>query len=223
MAIYIMVHGGWSGGWYFQESARLMRTAGHEVYTPTLTGIGERVHLGHAGVDLNTHIQDIVNVLVYEDLHNVLLVGYSYGGMVITGVAEVVPERIGQLIYLDAFVPGNGESMADLLPEFVQYFEEVANAVGDGWQIPHDPPHPRKTPHPLKTLKQPVVVTNPSAAQLPRTYVLFTQNSFPFAPLFAHTAARAQAEGWRYRELAVDHTAPEDAPCAVADLLLDLT
>jgi pimeloyl-ACP methyl ester carboxylesterase len=140
MATYVIVHGGWSGGWYFQESARLMRAAGHEVYTPTLTGIGERVHLGHADIDLNTHIQDITNVLVYEDLHNVLLVGYSYGGMVITGVAEAVPERIGQLI----------------------------------------------------------------------------------APLFANTAARVQAEGWRYRELAVDHTAPEDDPHAVADLLLDL-
>jgi pimeloyl-ACP methyl ester carboxylesterase len=222
MATYVIVHGGWAGGWYFGEIARFMRAAGHEVYTPTLTGIGERVHLGHAGIDLNTHIQDIVNVLVYEDLHNVLLAGYSYGGMVITGVAEAVPERIGQLIYLDAFVPKNGESMADMLPDLVSYMDEVANAVGDGWQIPHDPPHPRKTPHPLKTVKQPVVVTNPSAAELPRTYVLFTQNSFPFAPLFANTAARAQAEGWRYRELAVDHTAPESDPRALADLLLEL-
>jgi pimeloyl-ACP methyl ester carboxylesterase len=103
MATYVIVHGGWAGGWYFGETARFMRAAGHEVYTPTLTGIGERVHLGHADIDLNTHIQDIVNVLVYEDLHNVLLVGYSYGGMVITGVAEAVTENLR----LSAFIRGH--------------------------------------------------------------------------------------------------------------------
>jgi hypothetical protein len=142
--------------------------------------------------------------------------------MVITGVAERVPERIAQLIYLDALVPENGQSAIDLMPGSASTLEEVAQAVGDGWQIPHDPPQPRKTPHPLKTLTQPVVLKNPTAAGLPRTYVLFSQNSFPFAPMLAETAAKAQAQGWRYWELAVDHTAPETHPKELATLLLEL-
>jgi pimeloyl-ACP methyl ester carboxylesterase len=105
MSTYVIVHGGWAGGWYFQGSERLMYAPGQEVYRPTLTGIGERMHLASPDVNLDTHIQDVVNVLVYEDLWDVLLVGYSYGDMVISGVAEVVPECIVQLIYLDALVP----------------------------------------------------------------------------------------------------------------------
>src|SRR5689334_24528018 len=116
MATIVIVHGGWSGGWYFTPVARLLRSAGHEVYTPTLTGIGERVHLATRETGLSTHVQDVVNVLDFEDLHEVVLVGYSYGGMVITGVANRVPHRIKQLIYLDAFVPRNGESVADFMP-----------------------------------------------------------------------------------------------------------
>ncbi|MCE7979794.1 MAG: alpha/beta fold hydrolase [Caldilinea sp. CFX5] len=222
MKPFVLVHGAWVGGWYLRDIARLLRAAGYEVFTPTLTGLGERVHLGHRAVGLDTHVQDIVNVLVYEDLWEVTLVGHSYGGMVITGVAEAVPERIGQLIYLDAFVPQNGQSLGDLVPALVPYLEGVAAQFGDGWQVPHDPPQPRKLPHPLKSLQQPLAITNPAAAQLPRTYVLFTQNSFPFAPVFAALAQNAQAEGWRYRELAVDHIAPETDPQALAALLLTL-
>lgn len=221
MTTFVIVHGGWSGGWYFQDTARLMRAAGHDVYTPTLTGIGKRVHLGHPDVDLSTHILDIVNVLKYENLQDVTLVGYSYGGMVTTAVAEQVPERIAQLIYLDALVPENGQAAADIVPEMVAAMAEAAQEVGDGWQIPHHPPHPQKTPHPLKTLTESVELQNPVAAQLPRTYILFTQNSFPFAPQLANIAARAQTEGWTYRELAVDHTAPETHPDLIANLLLE--
>lgn len=222
MKPFVLVHGAWVGGWYLRDIARVLRTAGYEVFTPTLTGLGERVHLGHRAVGLDTHVQDIVNVLVYEDLWEVTLVGHSYGGMVITGVAEAVPERIDQLIYLDAFVPQNGQSLGDLVPALVPYLEGVAAQFGDGWQVPHDPPQPRKLPHPLKSLQQPLAITNPAAAQLPRTYVLFTQNSFPFAPVFAALAQNAQAAGWRYRELAADHIAPETDPLALAELLLAL-
>jgi pimeloyl-ACP methyl ester carboxylesterase len=219
--VYVIVHGGWAGGWYFKKTAKYLREAGHEVYTPTLTGIGERVHLAHPDIDLNTHILDIVNVIEYENLRNVALVGYSYGGMVITGVAELIPEHIGQLIYLDALVPENGQSVADLMPEIAPVFEEVAQAVGEGWQVPHDPPHPRKTPHPLKTLQQPIVIKNPAAIALPRTYVLFTKNTFPSAPVLAETAERLKAKGWNYRELAVDHPAPETNAQELAALLLE--
>jgi pimeloyl-ACP methyl ester carboxylesterase len=221
MATFVIVHGAWSGGWYFQDTARIMRREGHDVYTPTLTGIGKRVHLGHPDVDLSTHILDIVNVFKYEDLHDVTLVGYSYGGMVVTGVAEQIPERIKQLVYLDAIVPTDGQSAADLLPEMTAALAEVAQEVGDGWQIPHNPPHPQKTPHPLKTLTEPIEVKNLVATQLPRTYVLFTENTFDFAPHMAKIGTRIQSEGGAYRELAVDHVAPETHPETIAELLLE--
>lgn len=221
MTTYVIVHGSWAGGWYFGDTARLMREEGHEVYTPTLTGISERVHLAHPDVNLETHIQDIVNVLEYEDLQDVVLVGYSYGGMVVTGAAQHVPQRIRQLIYLDAMVPEDGQSVADIFPDIVAYFVDVAEKVGDGWQIPHDPPHPRKTPHPLKTLTQPVKLNNPEAAKIPRAYIWFTQNSFPFAPQLAEMATKAKADGWAYRELAVDHTAPETHANDMAKILLE--
>lgn len=221
MTTIVIVHGAWSGGWYFHDTARLMRAAGHDVYCPTLTGIGERVHLGHPDVNLSTHILDIVNVFRYENLQDVILVGYSYGGMVTTSVAEQVPDRIAKLIYLDSMVPENGQSVADIFPEMVEALTQVAQKFGDGWQIPHDPPHPQKTPHPLKTLTETVELKNPMALHLPRTYILFTQNTFSFAPVLASTAARAQAQGWTYRELAVDHTAPETHPEMIADLLLE--
>ena len=104
MATYVLCQGGWAGGWQWREVATLLRAAGHEVYTPTFTGLGERVHLAHPEIDLHTHIEDILMVLHYEDLHGVILVGYSGSGPVISGVAEKAAERIGHLVYLDAFV-----------------------------------------------------------------------------------------------------------------------
>src|SRR5438445_151401 len=104
MATFVLVHGGWDGGWAWQAVAKELRHSGHEVFTPTVTGSGERVHLAGPAVDLHTHILDVVNVLRYENLSNVILVGISYGGIVVTGVAEQVPERLNQLIYLDSLV-----------------------------------------------------------------------------------------------------------------------
>lgn len=213
----------WSGGWVFQPTARIIRGAGHEVYTPTLTGVGEREHLGSAEVNLETHARDILNVLRFEDLHDVVLVGYSYGGAVITVVADRAPERISQLIYLDAWVPRHGQSVADLIPDMAPTFREVARTTGEGWRIPREPPHPRKTHHPLGSLEQPVRLQNPVAEHLPRSYVLFTRNSFYHAPVMAEMAAQARARGWRYRELVADHTAPETHPEELAQLLLSLT
>ena len=113
MATYVLVHGGGHGGWCYQFVARLLRDKGHDVYTPTLTGLGEREHLLSTKVDLNLHITDVVKVLEFEDLRDVILVGHSYGGMVITGAADRVPQRIRRLIYFDAFVPENGKSCVD--------------------------------------------------------------------------------------------------------------
>ena len=124
MATYVLIHGSWDGGWAWKGVASVLQEAGHEIYRPTLTGSGERVHLASPEVDLNTHIADIVNVLRYENLEDVILVGSSSGGMVITGVAEQVPERIKHLIYLDAFAPQDGQSIADQTgPEFLTFIE----------------------------------------------------------------------------------------------------
>src|SRR5437867_3282753 len=114
MATFVLVHGASTGGWYWAPVRSLLRDAGHEVHTPTLTGLGERCHLLSRGIGLDTHIQDVVNALVYEDLRDVVLAGHSYSGMVVTGVADRVPERIAHLVYVDAFVPHHGESLLDL-------------------------------------------------------------------------------------------------------------
>jgi pimeloyl-ACP methyl ester carboxylesterase len=114
MATFVLVHGAWHGGWCYKRVAQRLRARGHEVYTPTLTGLGERSHLLRAGINLSLHVQDILNVLTWEELSDVVLCGHSYGGMVITGVAAAVPEKIASLVYLDAFVPEAGQALWDL-------------------------------------------------------------------------------------------------------------
>ena len=116
MATFVIVHGAWSGAHAWRWVRPLLRAAGHDVVTPSLTGLGERAHLATPATNLDTHADDVAAVLHYEDLTDVVLVGHSYGGMVITGVADRIPERIGQLVYLDADVPREGESMMDLVP-----------------------------------------------------------------------------------------------------------
>lgn len=223
MATIVIVHGMWSGGWLFQPAARILRAAGHEVYTPTLTGVGERVHLGTAETGLDTHVADVVNVLEFEDLRDVTLVGYSYGGVVITVVADRVPERISQLVYLDAWVPENGQSVASLEPEAVAGFVSAAMREGDGWRVPRNPPAPRRTTHPLRSLVQPAVLTNEAeTARIPRAYIRFTRNSLYHAPTMARMAAKAADARWRTLELDADHDAPETHPRELAGLLLNL-
>jgi pimeloyl-ACP methyl ester carboxylesterase len=119
MATYVLVHGGGHGGWCYQAVARLLRSEGHEVYAPSLTGLGERAHLFRCDVDLDCHIADIVNLLHSEDLHDVVLVGHSYGGMVITGAGDRAADRVGHLVYLDAATPANGQSLVDVAPEMM--------------------------------------------------------------------------------------------------------
>ena len=119
MATIVLVHGGGHGGWCFKPLARLLRDKGHDVYAPTLTGLGERAHLFRGGVDLDCHVDDIVALLHYEDLRNVVLVGHSYGDMVITGAADRSTDRVGHLVYLDAMAPENGESLVDVAGPFM--------------------------------------------------------------------------------------------------------
>jgi len=229
MATYVLVHGGWDGGWAWRGVARELQAAGHEVFRPTLTGSGERVHLASRDVDLETHVQDIVDLLRYEDLHDVILVGISYAGMVITGVAERTPERIGHLIYLDAWVPEDGQSLLDLIgPEVAAGFAQAAQAYGDGWRLPHDPPDAdRRTDFLLKVLQQPLRIANPDAVRLKRTFVLFSTGTPTgswgwLAALMQRTAARVRQEGWNVREMPFDHWPVLDRPREVAQLLLEL-
>ena len=225
MATYVTVHGAWDGAWCWRPVAQRLQAAGQEVFTCTLTGSGERAHLASPSVDLLTHVEDVVNVLRYEDLRGVVLVGHSYGGMVVTGVAERVPERIARLVYLDAFMPEDGQRLADLFPPaVVAWLEERARTVGDGWRIPHDPPDAdRRTAFPLAAARQPLAVRNPAAARLPRTYIACLESRG--VPLFAHfeaAAARAQREGWVYRELPTGHVPMQTMPNELAALLLTL-
>jgi len=223
LASIVIVHGMWSGGWLFQPIARMLRRAGHEAFTPTLTGVGEREHLGSPETGLETHVTDVMNVLEFEDLRDVMLVGYSYGGMVITVVADRVPERVGQLVYLDAWVPRDGQAVADIVPEAVEGFIRAAMLSGEGWRVPRDPPAPRRTTHPLRSLIQPAVLRNEAAMmEFPRTYIRFTGNSLYHAPVMARIAADGAAAGWRTLELDADHDAPETHPRDLAGLLLSL-
>ena len=117
MATFVLVHGAWSGSWGYTKVARLLRAQGHEVWAPSLTGLGEREHLLHPGITLTTHIKDVANVFDFEDLKDVILVGHSYGGVVITGVSSRCADRIRTLVYLDAFLPANGQCLLDITAE----------------------------------------------------------------------------------------------------------
>lgn len=232
VATFVIVHGAWGGGWAWRRTvAPLLRDAGHDVLTPTLTGLGERAHLAHPAVDLSTHIADILGVLECEDLRDVILVGHSYGGMVITGVAERATDRLAQLVYLDAMVPEEGQSLADLVgPGAAERLTEQAREEGDGWKLlpgPLSPQTPaeivelaraRRFPQPLRTFLEPVRLTGASRA-LPRTYVLCTD---PPGDVFVRVAARLRdAPGWRVEEFATGHNLHYTMAREVADLLLE--
>jgi pimeloyl-ACP methyl ester carboxylesterase len=206
------------------------------VFTPALTGLGHRAHLAGPRTDLDTHIEDIAAVLHFEDLRDVILVGHSYGGMVITGVADRGSDRLAHLVYLDADVPMDGQSEFDLLPpDEGAGYEEAARARGDGWRIPPPFPDPlppgtpavvawaveRMVPHPLRTLTQPLRLTRPDAAWPPRTYVLCTQGKEgePVPPYLERVSTDPE---WRLIELPAGHSAHVTAPDALAGALVEI-
>ena len=228
MATFVVAHGAWSAGWAWKKMRPLLRGAGHELWTPTYTGLGERAHLASREVTLDTHIEDVCGLLVIEDLRDIILVGHSYGGMVATGVADREAARIARLVYLDAFVPRDGQSVLDLQPPEIR--ERIVRAVldGDGWRMPPNPPPPdtpredlewmtpRRMGQPAKTGTQPIRLTG-AVERLPRTYIYCTQPR-P-GDVFRSFAERAQAEGWQYFEIDASHNPHITAPDALASML----
>jgi pimeloyl-ACP methyl ester carboxylesterase len=229
MGTFLVAHGAWTAGWGWKKMHPLMRAAGHRLVTPTLTGLGERAHLASPQVALDTHIDDILGVLHYEDLRDVILIGHSYGGMVATGVADRARERIAQLIYLDAFVPEDGQSLLDLQsPEARAHFREQARSAGEGWRVPpmamppDTPPedfawsNPRRRPQPLQCFEQKLHLKN-GPLTLPRSYV-WCRRSGPHNFQRFHDRALGQP-GWRCYDIDASHNPHITTPDALADLL----
>jgi len=226
---FLICTGAWSAGWSWKKMHPLMAAARHRLVTPTYTGLGEREHLASPSNDLETHIQDILAVIKYEDLRDIVLVGHSYGGMVATGVAGRARNRITRLVYLDAFVPTDGQSLMDVGPPTVrQRMQELAKA-GDGWRVPSNPIpsdtseadvkwiSERRLPQSIKCFEQPLRMRGGDLT-LPRSYIYLTRvtPADPFRP-FAERAKNDR--NWRYYELDASHSAHVTAPEALAQLL----
>jgi pimeloyl-ACP methyl ester carboxylesterase len=223
----LVAHGAWSAGWSWKKMHPLMAAAGHRLITPTYTGLGEREHLASPAIDLETHVQDLLSVIKFERLDDFVLIGHSYGGMVATALADRVPGRISRLIYLDAYVPRDGQAMTDLFPNGVERLREALKS-GDGWRLPPNPAPPDtnpedaqwvqalRLPQPAKTFETPVRLRN-GDTKIPRTYVYY-KRAGPADP-FRVFAERAQRENWDYRELDASHSAHITAPEALAALL----
>lgn len=229
---YVLVHGAYGGGWIWRDVAEGLRRQGHRVWTPTQTGLGERSHLMSRQITVDTHIGDIANVIETDEINNIILVGHSYGGMAVTGVADRMTDRIRHVVYLDALLPENGDTAFTILPAGVEDSRrKAAREQGGGVALPVPGPEAfpipdgpakewfmrRLRPHPIGTYESPVRLTKPAGAGLPVTYVSYTNP--PLASIEpSRQRARAKA-GWRYVELAVPHDVEVPAPEKVIELL----
>ena len=230
MATFVVAHGAWSAGWAWKKMRPLMRAAGHDLWTPTYTGLGEREHLGTPDTSLDTHIQDIVAVMETEDLRDVILIGHSYGGMVATGVADKARRRIGRIIYLDAFAPKDGESLFDLVgAQAAENMRGKAMGEGGGWRVPAMPmppdtapedvtwATPRRRSQPLKSFEQKIRLQS-SSEPAPRHYI-YAKKSGP-GDVFRQFGERAKSEaGWKYHEIDASHNPHITCPEALMTLL----
>ena len=233
MAVFVLVHGAWGGAHGFRKVRGPLRAGGHEVFTPSLTGIGERAHLTSPQVCLTTHITDVVNTVLYEDLREIVLLGFSYGGFVVTGALEHISDRVRHLVYLDAFVPEDGDTVEAvggagtrdvielgrdwLAPPMPRDYDDAAEAA---WSAA------RRTPHPVGCFTEPVRLARPlEDYPFTRTYIKVTGEPRPESggPFWA-AADRAKASpAWRYREIATSHMVASNRPGELARLLLELT
>jgi pimeloyl-ACP methyl ester carboxylesterase len=214
-ATFLVCHGAWSAGWAWKKMHPLMAARGHRLVTPSYTGLGERAHLANPSIDLETHIQDILNVIKYEDLRDIVLIGHSYGGMVATGVADRTRHVVSQLVYIDAFVPDDGQSLLDLNEPARIRMRELAKA-GDGYRVPPNPTPPDTPPADLEWLTARRVDMPIKCFETKlRLHTRITP-----ADTFGRFAKRAKSDpGWRYYEIDASHSPNVTAPEALMALL----
>ena len=228
MATIVLAHGAWSAAWAWKKVRPLMAADGHSFFTPTYTGLGERAHLARPENDLETHIADVLGVIQFEDLHDVALIGHSYGGMVATGVADRARDRVARLIYLDAFVPTDGKALIDFVPSPERDRLLGSVKTGDGWRVTPNPTPPDTSPEDLewvgkfrmpqsvKCFTQPLRLK--AELTLPRVFIHCTR--FADKKPFAQFAERARTEaGWQCHDLDASHSPNVTAPTALVTLL----
>jgi pimeloyl-ACP methyl ester carboxylesterase len=206
-SIYVIVHGAWGGSWAFKKVDSLITAQGHVVYRPSLTGQGERVHLASADVNLTTHVNDVVNLILFEGLRDIILVGHSYGGMVITGVANKVHDRIRKLIYLDAMVPNDGETVMGLMDPKGEGLKSMIQGdyIVPPW-VRADQKPPKDVPHPLKTFTEPIELKNAEVKKILTTYILTVDpGKKAEEDTFWKFAQRAKERGWPVHQMNADH------------------
>jgi pimeloyl-ACP methyl ester carboxylesterase len=233
MTAFVLVHGAWGGAHGFRHVRRLLRSEQHDVSTPCLTGVGERIHLSSPLIGLGTHIRDVVNHVLYEDLEEIVLVGFSYGGFVVTGALEHIAERISHLVYLDAFVPSDRESVSSHLGRVARAKIEL----GQDWLLTgpdreYDSPAEaewmgaRRTTHPMGSLTEPVFLSQPlETFPFTRTYIKATQapESDIGNEAFWRAARHAkESPAWRYYEIATSHMVANNRPKELAQILSDI-
>lgn len=233
MTTYVLVHGAWGGAHTFRKVRPLLREAGQEVFTPSLTGIGERVHLTSPQVTLSTHVADVANTVLYEDLSEIVLLGFSYGGMVVTGALEHVADRVRHLVYLDAFLPVDGESLNELSGRR----DVAAGLLGSDWLVPpmartfedrreEDWEGLRRTSHPSGCFSEAVHLGRPlEEYPFTRTYIKATGEARPpeGSAFWAAADRTSTSPSWSYREIGTNHMIPTNRPEELTELLLELS
>jgi pimeloyl-ACP methyl ester carboxylesterase len=232
MATVVLAHGAWSAAWAWKKMRPLFRAAGHEFFSPTYTGLGERAHLARPEIDLSTHVQDVLAVLELEELKDVTLLGHSYGGMVATGVADKAAARIARVVYIDAFAPKDGQSLFDLLgPKGEAHMRAGAAKDGDGWKLPLNPMPPdtapedsawavpKRRPQPIKTFAEKIKL---SSSKFPPRHYIYAKKNGP-GDVFRQFGDRAKSEtGWKYYEIDASHNPHITCPDVLMALLTQI-
>jgi pimeloyl-ACP methyl ester carboxylesterase len=221
---YVFVHGAWGGGWAWKKVAKIISEQGNEVYRATLTGLGERKHLSSSNINLSTHIEDVVNLIIFEGLKDVYLVGHSYGGMVATGVLDRIPDRIKKVIYIDGHLPFDSENVFEVMNQ--ERVPSVMAMEKDGLLIPTwtkaEQPFPKDVPHPAACLKEKLPLKNPNPKGIMGKYILTADDAQkPEADNFYKSYLRAKSYGYQILIMQADHNPQNSKPEELSKLLLD--